>query len=105
MSTIPLPLSSVWHKKNKDKKLLPGPAFKKAIAVSVAGVSILDRETLSEGSELKVWIGLLSRESERYLDYGDNVDYVEKQFESVSGEKGFLPLGDALVAAASEKKG
>lgn len=94
--------NSVWHKKSKDKKLLPGPAFKKAIAISVSGVSILDRESVVESCELKVWVGLLSVESERYLDFADGVDYIEKQFETVNGEEGFLPYAEALVAAASE---
>lgn len=94
--------NSVWHKKSKDKKLLPGPAFKKAIAISVSGVSVLDRESVVESCELKVWVGLLSVESERYLDFADGVDYIEKQFETVNGEEGFLPYAEALVAAASE---
>lgn len=94
--------NSVWHKKSKDKKLLPASSFKKAIAVSVAGVSAQDRETLVEDCELKVWIGLLSRESERYLDFGDGSDYVEKQFETANGGEGFLPYAEALVGAAAE---
>lgn len=88
--------NSVWHKKAKDKKLLPGSAFKKAIAVSVAGVSSLDRETVVDGADLKVWIGILPPESERYLDF------VEKQFESTTGEDGHLPFAEALVGAAAE---
>lgn len=94
--------NSVWHKKAKDKKLLPGSAFKKAIAVSVAGVSSLDRETVVDGAELKVWIGILSPESERYLDFAGGVDFVEKQFESTTGDDGYLPFAEALVGAAAE---
>jgi len=72
--------NSVWSKRSKDR-LLPPNSLKKNISVEVAAVPSGDRESVVEEVTLKVWIGLLARESERHVSFSDEV-FVEKVFEA-----------------------
>ena len=89
--------NSVWDKK-KDQRLLPGSAFKKGIAVSVAAVAPDLRDVVLDSS-LKVWIGLLSVDAEKFLDFAE-VGAVDKSFGTEDME--LLPYGESLVAVAAE---
>lgn len=90
--------NSVWDRK-KDHRHLPGSSFKKGIAVSVAAVAPDFREVVVEPT-LKVWIGLLSTEAERFFDFsGDGL--VDKSFAG-DGDMELLPYGESLIAVAAE---
>ena len=91
--------NSVWSKRSKDR-FLPANSFKKNISVEVAAVPSGDRESVVEEVSLKVWIGLLARESEKHVSFSDEV-FVEKGFEA-TGAEDVVPFGGSLVAIAAE---
>lgn len=90
--------NSVWDKK-KDRRFLPTSSFKKPIAVSVAAVPFFDRESVVE-TPLKVWIGLLALESEKFLDFSGEGEVLKHFHED--GEDELLPYAESLVAVAAE---
>lgn len=91
--------NSVWNRRAKDR-LLPQNSFKKSISVEVAAVPDAEREAVVEDVSLKVWIGLLAKESERHINYSEDV-FVEKGFEA-GGVENVVPLAGSLVAIAAE---
>ena len=90
--------NSVWDKK-KDRRFLPTSSFKKPIAVSVAAVPFFDREGVVD-TPLKVWIGLLALESEKFLDFSGEGEVLKNFHED--GEDELLPYAESLVAVAAE---
>ena len=91
--------NSVWNRRSKDR-LLPQNSFKKSISVEVAAVPDAEREAVIEDVFLKVWIGLFAKESEKHINYSEDV-FVEKGFE-VGGVESVVPLAGSLVAIAAE---
>ena len=92
-----------WHRL-KAQRLLPPDSLSKATLIDVSAVRELDREVIEDGVTVRVWVRFLKNifnpclffEPARIADHAC-------RFLTESGEEGFVPYAESLVAVADEK--
>lgn len=90
-----------WHR-TRNLRFLPADSLSRPVNVLVAGVRDQDRETVEEDKNLKVWLGLLKPEFAESISFTSGLD-CDHEFLLDSGEAGFVPYGDALIAVSDDR--
>ena len=90
-----------WHR-TRSLRFLPADSLSRPVNVLVAGVRDLDRETAEEDKNLKVWLGLLKPEFVDSISFSSAPDF-DHGFLLDSGEAGYVPYGDALIAVSDDR--
>ena len=101
---VALPLTT-WHKRTASKRALPQGGLIKPVTVELGVAELLNRESLLEGQEIKVWMGFLAADLVKQLALEDEVEASGKPFDHSFWESGSdecFPFAGGLVAAAQE---
>ena len=99
---VGVPLKA-WHKKRAQRTLVPPDLLTKPVAVAVAAVPGLDRETVGSES-VKVWLGLLNSKYQTCLSFDEAAPTeFSCRFLTDGGSDAYVPFSEGLVAAADEK--
>ena len=88
----------------RAQRVLPVGCLSKAALVEVQTARELDREVIEGSLAQKVWIGLLNSEFESCLSFDAlDADQLVFSFKCESGEEGYVPYAENLVAVADDR--